>query len=71
MAGTLTAFTGRPVDDETVGLGLRAAGTFEWIPGLGCPGVAAVRGHTYGAGLQPALADDFRHAVSNQTRGSP
>jgi len=60
MAGTLTAFAERPIDDETVELGLRVAGTFEWIPRLGCPSVAAVRGHAYGAGLQLALACDFR-----------
>ncbi|OBK82655.1 hypothetical protein A5649_08355 [Mycolicibacter heraklionensis] len=60
MAGTLTAFAERPLDDATVELGLRVAGTFEWIPQLGCPSVAAVRGHAYGAGLQLALACDFR-----------
>lgn len=60
MAGTLTAFAERPLDDETVELGLRVAGAFEWIPQLGCPSVAAVRGHAHGAGLQLALACDFR-----------
>lgn len=60
MAGTLAAFAERPVDDETVELGLQMAGVFEWIPRLGCPSIAAVRGHAYGAGLQLALACDFR-----------
>lgn len=60
MAGTLAAFAERPLNDETVELGLQVAGVFEWIPQLGCPSVAAVRGHAYGAGLQLALACDFR-----------
>lgn len=60
MAGTLAAFAERPLNDETVELGLQVAGVFEWIPTLGCPSVAAVRGHAYGAGLQLALACDFR-----------
>ncbi len=33
---------------------------FGWIPDLTCASVAAVRGHAYGAGLQLALACDFR-----------
>lgn len=60
LAGTLAGFAERPLDDETMELALQVAGVFGWIPRLGCPSVAAVRGHAYGAGLQLALACDFR-----------
>jgi enoyl-CoA hydratase/carnithine racemase len=60
MTGTLAQFVARTPDAETVELGLTVAGVFEFIPQLPCPSVAAVRGHAYGAGLQLALACDFR-----------
>jgi enoyl-CoA hydratase/carnithine racemase len=50
----------RPVDERVLAEGMAAAGAFSWIPNLGCASVAAVRGHAYGAGLQLALACDFR-----------
>ncbi|MEV0672283.1 enoyl-CoA hydratase/isomerase family protein [Mycobacterium sp. NPDC050441] len=61
MTGTLARFVDRnPEDDATIELGLDVAGVFEFIPKLPCPSVAAVHGHAYGAGLQLALACDFR-----------
>jgi enoyl-CoA hydratase/carnithine racemase len=60
MAGMLADLAGRPRDDSNIKAGIRAASTFAWIPNLGCASVAAVRGHALGAGLQLALACDFR-----------
>lgn len=60
MAGMLADAAGRPDDEHTFAAGVAMAGTFSWIRDLGCASVAAVRGHAYGAGLQLALACDFR-----------
>jgi enoyl-CoA hydratase/carnithine racemase len=60
IGGLLADLAGQPPDSGSLDAGRAAAGTFGWIPGLGCPSVAAVRGHAYGAGLQLALACDFR-----------
>lgn len=49
----------RADDERVMAEGTATAGTFSWIPELGCASVAAVRGHAYGAGLQLALACDY------------
>jgi enoyl-CoA hydratase/carnithine racemase len=57
------AASGGEQDERGEGLiekGLAMACAFEWLPRLGCPSVAAVHGHAYGAGCQLALACDFR-----------
>ncbi len=60
MAGMVAGWAEQPDDERNLPAGQAAAATFSWIPALGCASVAAVRGHAYGAGLQLALACDFR-----------
>jgi enoyl-CoA hydratase/carnithine racemase len=59
LAGAVADWSERPSDEQTPD-SAGAAATFTWIPKLGCPSIAAVQGHAYGAGLQLALACDFR-----------
>jgi enoyl-CoA hydratase/carnithine racemase len=60
MARIQADMAGRTDGEHIRAAGMAAAGTFSWIPNLSCASVAAVRGHAYGAGLQLALACDFR-----------
>jgi enoyl-CoA hydratase/carnithine racemase len=71
MAGMLARWAERPGDERNLDEGLAAAGTFNWIPDLGCASIAAVRGHAYGAGLQLALACDFRVFAEGTKVGLP
>ena len=60
LGGIIADIAARPPEARTVEDGLAVAGAFSWIPKLACPSVAAVQGHAYGAGLQLAIACDFR-----------
>ena len=71
MAGPLAAWASRPAGKRNVTEAMAVAGTFSWIPDLGCASVAAVHGHAYGAGLQLALACDFRIFAEGTKAGLP
>jgi enoyl-CoA hydratase/carnithine racemase len=45
MAGLLGEWAERAPDEQSIALGLQAAGTFNWIPRLSCPSGVGVRGH--------------------------
>jgi enoyl-CoA hydratase/carnithine racemase len=71
MAGMMAEWAERPATERDRTEAMAAAGTFSWIPQLGCASVAAVRGHAYGAGLQLALACDFRIFAEGTKVGLP
>ncbi len=60
LAGLITDFAAKPAEGHSLDVGLSVAGAFSWISKLPCPSIAAVQGHAYGAGLQLAIACDFR-----------
>jgi len=71
MSGPLAEWAERPASERDLSEAMATAGTFSWIPQLGCASVAAVRGHAYGAGLQLALACDFRIFAEGTKVGLP
>ena len=71
MAGQLAEWAQRPATERDRTEAIAAAGTFGWIPELGCASVAAVRAGAYGAGLQLALACDFRIFAEGTKVGLP
>lgn len=71
IAGILADWADRPLDEQSLAAAKAAVNTFSWIPRLGCASIAAVRGHAYGAGLQLALACDFRVVAEGTKMGLP
>jgi enoyl-CoA hydratase len=71
MSGLLAEWAERPATGRDRTEAMAVAGTFSWIPQLGCASVAAVQGHAYGAGLQLALACDFRIFAEGTQVGLP
>lgn len=69
LAGVISDIAERTEDEDALAAGATVAGSFNWIPALGCPSVAAVRGHALGGGLQIALACDFRVLAADSTVG--
>ena len=69
LGGLVAAWADAEPDEQALAAGEAAARTFSWIPQLDCPSVAAVQGHAYGAGLQLALACDFRIFADNARVG--
>lgn len=69
LGGIIGEFAAKPPAQRDLDDATSMAGTFGWIPQLSCPSVAAVNGHAYGAGLQIAIACDFRIFAQGATVG--
>lgn len=69
LARMMSDFAAQTGEGRSLDAGSSVAGTFNWIPKLSCPNIAAVQGHAYGAGLQLALACDFRIFAHNARVG--
>lgn len=71
MGRMLGEWSQRPGHEFDLDQALALGTTFNWITRLGCPSIAVVRGHALGAGLQLALACDFRVFAESAKAGLP
>ncbi|WP_018177084.1 enoyl-CoA hydratase/isomerase family protein [Jongsikchunia kroppenstedtii] len=69
--GAIADFAQRSTPNAMLDDGWQLASMFEWIPRLPFPSIAAVRGHAFGAGMQLALACDFRILADDAVFGLP
>lgn len=70
-SGTISDLAQRSTPDVMLDDGWALVSMFEWIPRLPYPSIAAIQGHAYGAGMQLALACDFRIVADNASMQLP